>query len=305
MILINNQAMDLVLGYNIIRQAERELPSKWRTRLLSAYAQKQQAFAADRNAVEPPEHPLQGNLKVHLLESLLPDWHQCLEEQWTPKDHPGDQGENTFVNMLQQMDLPASFIVRGLRQRQGDDVDVTVVGPIGLWVFEVKFWRDKIGYHNEIWHYDPPHLERRLAPDKQWERMAKDVKNVLLGYDTFLMSRAPEFETIHGGIVFAYPDARLNIVESPVQWGKIADWQKRLRDVKPSPQVGETDVLAVLDALLAQHHRQEPKRVRSMQGCARQLVQDAEARLEAWTRVESEDDVLRSIWPSGGHEPSA
>jgi hypothetical protein len=135
--------------------------------------------------------------------------------------------------------------------------------------------------------------------------MAKDVKNVLLGYDTFLMSRVPEFETIHGGIVFAYPDAHLNIVESPVQWGKIADWQKRLRDVKPSPQVGEADVLAVLDALLAQHHRQEPKRVRSMQGCARQLVQDAEARLEAWTRVESEDDVLRSIWPSGGHGPLA
>jgi hypothetical protein len=135
--------------------------------------------------------------------------------------------------------------------------------------------------------------------------MAKDVKNILLGYDTFLMSRVPEFETIHGGIVFGYPDEHLNIVDAPVQWGKIADWQKRLRDVKPSPQVNEADVLAVLDAVLTQHHGQEPKGVRSMQGCARQLVQDAEARLEAWTRVESEEDVLRSLWLSGGHGPSA
>jgi hypothetical protein len=207
--------------------------------------------------------------------------------------------------MLQQMDLPASFIVRGLRQRQGDDVDVTVVGPIGLWVFAVKSWRDKIGYHDGVWHYDPLHLERRQAPDKEWERMAKDVKNVLLGYDTFLMSRAPEFETIHGGIVFAYPDAHLDIVDGPVEWGKIADWQKRLRDVKPNPQVDEADVLAALDALLTQPHGQEPKKIRSMQGCARQLVQDAEARLEAWTRLESEDDVLRSLWPNGGYEPLA
>ena len=304
MILINNQVMDLVLGYNIIRQAERELRGKWRTRLLSAYAQRQQDFAAGR-AAKPPEHPLQGNLKARLLDSLLPDWHYCLEEQWTSKDYAGDQGEDTFVHMLQQMDLPASFIVRGLRQRQGDDVDVTVVGPIGLWVFEVKFWRDKIGYHNEIWHYDPPHLERRLAPDKEWERMAKDVKNALLGYDTFLMSRAPEFETIHGGIVFACTDARLDIVDSPVEWGKIADWQKRLRDIEPSPQVDEAVVLAALDALLTWPNGQGPKKIRSMQGCARQLVQDAEARLEAWTRLESEDDVLRSLWPSGGCEPLA
>jgi len=304
MILINNQLMDLVLGYNIIRQAERELRGKWRTRLLSAYARKQQDFAAGR-AAKPPEHPLQGNLKARLLDSLLPDWHHCLEEQWTSKDYAGDQGDDTFVHMLQQMDLPASFIVRGLRQRQGDDVDVTVVGPIGLWVFEVKFWRDKIGYHDGVWHYDPLHLERRLAPDKEWERMAKDVKNALLGYDTFLMSRAPEFETIHGGIVFARPDARLDIVDGPVEWGKIADWQKRLRDVKPSPQVDEADVLAALDALLTRPHGQESKKFRSMQGCARQLVQDAEARLEAWTRLESEDDVLRSLWPDGGYEPLA
>ena len=296
MILINNQVMDLVLGYSVIRQAERELRSKWRTRLLSAYVQKRQASKAGHTAAEPPGHPLQGDLKARLLGSLLSDWHQCLERQWSPKNHPGDQGENTFVNSLQQMDLPASFIIHGLRQRQGDDVDVTVVGPIGLWVFEVKFWRDKIGYRNGAWHYDPPHLERKQAPDKQWERMAKDVKNVLFGHDLFLISRVPEFEAIHGGIVFAYPDARLNIVDCPVRWGKIADWQKCLGEVKPSPQVDEADVLAVLDALLTRHHGVELKGIRSMQGCAQQVVQEAEARLEAWTRVESEDDIEGGAW---------
>ena len=297
MILIDNHVIDLVLGYNIIREAERELRSKWRTRLLSAYVRKRLAYEADRITSEPPEHPLQGDLKDKLLGSLLSDWHHCLEAQWAPKDRPGDKGENTFVNSLQQMDLPASFIVQGLRQQQGDDVDVTVVGPIGIWVFEIKFWRDEIGYYNDLWHYDPPHLERKQAPDKQWERMAKDVKNTLLGHDMSLISRVPEFETIQGGIVFAYSDARFDIVDCPVKWGKIADWQKCLRDVKLSPRVHEADVMAVLDALLTQHHGVELKGIRSMQGCAQQLVREAEARLDAWTRVSRENDAF--VFPAG------
>lgn len=292
MILINNQVMDLVLGYNIVREAERKLSSKWRTRLLSAYVQKRRARTAGRTAYEPPEHPLHGDLKAQLLGSLLSDWHQCLEEPWVPEDRPGDIGENALVNLLQQMDSPGCFFVHGLRQRQGDDVDVTVVGPIGIWVFEVKLWRDKIEYYNGTWHYDPPHLERKQPPDKQWARMAKDVKNALLGHDMFLISRVPEFETIQGGIVFAHPDAHLDIIDCPVKWGKMADWQKRLGNVAPSPQVNEGDVLAVLDALLTLHHGVELRGIRSMQGSAQQLVQEAEARLEAWTRVHSEDDII-------------
>jgi hypothetical protein len=296
MILINNDVMDLVLGYNIIREAERELRSKWRTRLLSAYVRKRQAYEADGTVSEPLEHPLQGDLKAKLLGSLLSDWHQCLGGQWAAEDRAGDRGENAFVNSLQQIELPTCFIVHGLRQRQSDDVDVTVVGPIGIWVFEVKFWRDKIGYHNGIWHYDPPHLERKQDPDKQWERMAKDVKNTVLGHDLFLISRVPEFETIHGGIVFAHSGAHLDIVDCPVKWGTIADWQKCLRDVEIRRQIDEADVLAVLDALLAQHHGVELRGIRSMQGCAQQLVQETEAKLEAWTRVHSEDDFI--VWPA-------
>jgi hypothetical protein len=285
MILINNDVMDLVLGYNTIREAERELHSKWRDRLLSAYARKWQAYQEDPIALEPPEHPLHGDLKAQLLGSLLHDWHHWLEGQLAPKDRPGDEGENAFVHALQRMDFPTSFIIHGLRQQRGEDVDVTVVGPIGMWVFEVKFWRDKIGYRNGTWRYDPLHPERKLAPDKQWERMAKDVKNTLLGHDLFLVARVPEFETIHGGIVFAHPDAHLDIVDCPVKWGTIAYWQKCVGDAAPSPQVDEADVLAVLDALLTRHHGVEPKGIRSMQGYARQLVQEADAQLVAWTRV--------------------
>ena len=285
MILINKYVMDLVLGYNTIREAERELHSKWRDRLLLAYARKRQAYQADPTALEPPEHPLHGDLKVQLLGSLLSDWHHWLEGQLALKDRPGDEGENHFVSSLQRMDFPGSFIIHGLRQKRGDDVDVTVVGPIGIWVFEVKFWRDKIGYYNGTWRFDPPHLERQQAPDKQWERMAKDVKNALLGRDTFLLSRVPQFETIHGGIVFAYSDAHFDIVDCPVKWGTTAYWQKCLGDAAPNPPVGEADVLAVLDALLTQHHGVEPKGIRSMQGYARQLVREAEAQLVAWTRA--------------------
>jgi hypothetical protein len=285
MVLINKQVMDLVLGYSTIREAERELRNKWRERLLSAYVRKRQAYRANPADLEPPEHPLHGDLRAQLLGSLLSDWHRWLEGPLTPGDRPGDEGENHFVSSLQRMNFSTSFILRGLRQRQSDGVDVTVVGPIGIWVFEVKFWRGKIGYRSGTWRLDPPHLERQSAPDRQWERMAKDVKNTLLGHDTFLLSRAPQFETIQGGIVFAYSDAQFDVVDCPVKWGTTAYWQHRLQTAAPSSPVSETDVLTVLDALLTQHHRVEPKGVRSMQGYARQLVREAEARLVAWTRV--------------------
>jgi hypothetical protein len=185
---------------------------------------------------------------------------------------------------LLQLDLAASFIIHGLRQRQGDDVDVTVVGPIGIWVFEVKFWSGPISYRNGKWDYGGQHPERQQDPDKQWRRMADDVATTLLRRDGFLCFRVPEFKEIHGGIVFAYPGARPDIVGCPAKWGTTKHWQERLMKAEFSPRIDEADVLAVLEALLSQHQGVEPERIRSMEAYAEQIVQESVARLDAWTR---------------------
>ena len=149
-------------------------------------------------------------------------------------------------------------------------------------MFEVKFWRDRIKYLEGQWSYDPPHPERDKKPDQQWIRMADDVRSTLHRREGFLIAQVPELQEIHGGIVFAHGSAQLDIADCPVEWGNVDDWRERLLHVAPSPRVEGADVMTVIEALLTEHHGIEAGGVRSMDRYAEQVVQEAEARLEAW-----------------------
>jgi hypothetical protein len=283
MILIDNYVMGLMDGYDIVHDFERDLPAKWKEPLLQAYARKRLAYEANRAASEPPQHPLRGNLRTRLLESVVSDWYKCWEGQLAPEKRIGDKGENNFVSALQDLDLPSTLIIHGLLQRRGDDVDVTVIGPIGIWVFEVKYWSGKIIYRDGQWRYEPRHPERDQKPDKQWGRMVEDIKSTLERCDLFLISQVPEFEKIQGGIVFALSEAILDIQGCQVPYGKTVDWLKRLQDARPSPRVREAQILPATEKLLKRNYELAPDRFRSMEACARDVVKNAQERLESWT----------------------
>jgi hypothetical protein len=56
----------------------------------------------------------------------------------------GDQGEEAFVSYLARA-LPKDYIaVRGLLVARNLDADLIVVGPTGVWVYEVKHWTGEI-----------------------------------------------------------------------------------------------------------------------------------------------------------------
>jgi len=245
---------------------------------------------------KPPQHPLQEPLKAKLFPPLLPLWRERLRGQLpTHVPYEGFTGESDFVKSLQRLQCDSSYIIYRLRQRPGDDVDVTVVGPKGVWVFEVKYWSGRITWHNGRWSHEKPYYkpggipaieskEVEQPPDQQWRRMADDVAETLRRRVPWLVARLPALAQIKGGLVFSHPEAIYDIArDCPCAWGTIAGWTRELSRTPTVPGVSEGVALQILDALLSRHRQvSEDEMTISMDTYAAQLVQKAEAHLVEW-----------------------
>jgi hypothetical protein len=245
-----------------------------------------------------PEHPLHGRLRARLFPSLLPRWRQGLVGRFPPgKPYEGVVGERRFVQALQRSKAPGYILYR-LRQRPGDDVDVVVVGPSGVWVFEVKYWSGRIVWKNGGWYREKSYYapggrlvteprEVSQPPDQQWRRMADDVAETLRRRGRQLLARIPSLIQIRGGLAFTHDKASYEIAtDCPFAWGGIGLWQQQLAKTPGLDGLGERDILQVLDALLARHSEFNGQGdVLSMEAYAEDLIRGVEARLAAWTRV--------------------
>jgi hypothetical protein len=358
MILVDQRVANLVQGYDRVRRSDRELVSKWRHRLLAAYARQRNAYdsaQAQRRArairtlpwllvalavgslllvggllleatwLSPllvvlglaaggagggvglwqftltaprrPEHPLRGRQRARLFPSLLPPWRQGLGGRFPAgKPYEGVVGEREFVQAIQRL-AARGYLLYRLRQRQGDDVDVVVVGPSGVWVFEVKYWSGRIVWQRGQWYreksyYAPggrPVTEPREVsqpPDQQWRRMADDVAETLRRRDPQLVAQFPSLTQIRGGLAFTHPEASYEIApDAPFAWGTIGYWQQQVGKAQALAGLRERDVLRVLDALLTRHSNiSEESEVLPMDLYAEDLARGREARLAAWAR---------------------
>lgn len=125
----------------------------------------------------------------------------------------GDVGEEAFVSHLAGA-LPGEYVaVRGLLVARRLDADVIVVGPTGIWVYEVKHWTGEIACERGRWrrtktYYGPGgRLVRETEGldksfDKQWVKEADSVKEALRRN---LRLYPHLHEAVGGGIVFTYP----------------------------------------------------------------------------------------------------
>jgi hypothetical protein len=366
MILIDNCLTDLVVGYQAIRQVERDLPRKWRGPLLAAYARRRQAFEQARarrrlrlkqlmiglsllavlfclglslgpiaalvtgtqattltclgqlmalgatasvgvlmvamgivttGGLRPPDHPLAPDQKAKLFLPLLPTWRERLRGQLpAEKPYDGAVGEYDLIDRLERMG--AGFILYRLRQNQGrDDVDVTVVGPKGIWVFEVKYWAGKTTWRNGQWrrektYFGPgrvPIVEPRDVgepPNEQWRRMVHDIVETLHRNAGPLLRRLPGADDVQGGIVFTHPEATYDIARSsPFNWGDPMFWMRKLDQARPIRGLEELEGLELVEALLKRHRQVSGETAAvSMEAFANQLIRNAETRLQAWTQ---------------------
>ena len=240
-----------------------------------------------RQRPQPPLHPLHANL----FPPLLPAWKQALIGQLpsTTADF-GAIGEYDFIHHLQQKLDDSHYIISRLRQKQGDDVDVTVVGPSGLWVFEVKYWSGRIVWQNGQWQHEKNHRNNASPsiitqpPDEQWRRMTADVARSIQYRAPQLVSRFLTHISAKGGVVFTHKEATYAIAPGcPAAWGNIATWERRLVSAPKVPGWDERVTLTVLDALLARHHQVvEPGTPKSMHQVSQQLVAQTEKRLASW-----------------------
>jgi hypothetical protein len=244
-----------------------------------------------------PAHPLHGRLRTRLFPSLLPRWRQGLVGRFPPgKPYEGVVGERRFVQALQRSKAQGYILYR-LRQRHGDDVDAVVVGPSGVWVFEVKYWSGRIVWQDGQWYREKTYYapggrlvteprEVSQPPDHQWQRMADDVIETLRRRDRQLLARIPSLARIRGGLAFTHDGASYEIAaDCPFAWGKIGLWQQQLAKAPRLAGLHERDLLLVIDALLARHSEfGEQSEALSMEVYAKDLVQGVEARLATWTR---------------------
>src|SRR5262249_28183154 len=141
----------------------------------------------------------------------------------------------------------------------GLDVDLLVVGPTAVWVFEVKHWTGLIMCRDGHWWRSKNYYssqgalrcdEGEIKPfDRQWIRERKEIQETLRR-----RVRPPHLgERVTGGLVFTHLNVVLDIDESvKCGFGSPEFWATHLREVAGRNQESITlsSKLAVLDGLL-------------------------------------------------------
>ncbi len=241
--LIDKSVTDITAGFDGLLRAETDLRSRWRSKLLFAYAQRK-AIPAQETGIQrrkqvvillsvllgaglifiglgvacrgisqkednllwyccgapllallgllilgaagfsrrstPPQKP--SRVPLHPLRSgpqqkgIFPD----LQKSWmeglagvlndevpdypdykssSAKDH-GAEGERVFIQRLREICCDDYFVLARAMQRPKEDVDVILVGPKGVWVFEVKHWSGEIYWDDRGWRRKQTYHER-------------------------------------------------------------------------------------------------------------------------------------------------
>jgi hypothetical protein len=248
-------------------------------------------FVFWRRKPSRPKHPL----REEIFRPLLPRWRAGLRGS-LPQHLPyeGAAGEYKFIRQLKALKIPA-YIAYRLQQQPGDDLDVTIVGRKGLWLFEVKYWSGEIIWQNGQWsryktYFQPGGQQIReprpvsQPPEQQWRRMVEDTRRTLEMRASHLVQHYSSLSKIHGGVVFSHPEAAFHISpEASFTWGNIRFWMDRIQAATTQREMNERTTLQVMETLLARHQQlQEVCQVHSMLAYAEKLIQEAEFQLAEW-----------------------
>ncbi len=212
-------------------------------------------------------------------ELLARRWWESLAPAEMVIEKGGDRGEVDFLARLSQRLSDEYLAVRGLLTSAtvANDTDVLVVGPSGIWIFEVKHWRGKIVKQDGVWKQiqsqrGRKRVEERIveqAPDDQWLRQAQEVVKTLqrrLPKDALPAGLDPA-DLVQGGVVFTHPKAVIvkeNIRGHTAAYGLAEPWVERLAQAAPAAGFTLEARLCVLDALFEWAALNERKVVKVM-----------------------------------------
>lgn len=188
-------------------------------------------------------------------------WWKNLEPRSILAQNAGAEGIGRFLGFLED-NLPDTYIAIPeilTSIKKVTDTDVLLLGPSGIWVFEVKHWYGTIYKREGVWWHVVSkrridHLqdsgEKKQGPDEQWTNQVREIK-------TTLKRRRPNVawttEIIRGGVVFSNPGAilnRSNIQGNSAPYGQPRNWLDRINK-EQAVQGFNTEVqLQILEALI-------------------------------------------------------
>jgi hypothetical protein len=228
------------------------------------------------------------------LKDEVPDYPDHLNKN---ENEHAAQGERIFIRRLREHLDDHYYVLARLMQRPGEDVDVILIGPKGIWVFEVRHWSGEIYWDDQGWRRIQTNYERGgvevtsqpevgVPPDQQWIRAAAEVSRTLQARATWVLKRYPALEQVHGGIVFTKEEADLSFQPGrPAFWGTLNSWIETLHHVEPKIELDTRSILQLVEALLSCHWELAPaEQRRSMRAYARGVIQEAEDQLEEWVQ---------------------
>jgi hypothetical protein len=259
----------------------------------------------------PPENPVsrtsndedESPLRQRLFPELLPLWQRELAVG-IPTELEVDRiaeetgkwgliGEFDLIRALEPVASPDTSILHNVQLKPGDDLDVVVIGPKGIWYFEVKHWNADFVWQNGAWqilqfdqatqNFEP--VPMREYPDQQWARMREEA---LATFDASgagnLLKKLPVLGNIQGGIVFSNVHARIEIDRSaPFRYGTIEQWvaayqsAPRLRDMSPGR------ALHLVEILLKRHQSLFPQVVlHSTRDVITKVLAEVEVGIQEW-----------------------
>jgi hypothetical protein len=255
-----------------------------------------------------PLHPFRfGPNKQRIYPDLRTKWMDGLSgdiEKQIP-DYPdesrnfeidyGAEGERIFIQRLNEILDNHTFAIARFLKNPREDIDLIVIGPKGIWVFEVKHWSGEIYWDDQGWRRVQTYHELggielvkqtdiHKTPDQQWIRSAEQVRNLLHSHAPEVLSHFPELKQVKGGIVFTKENSTLNFQPGrTVFWGTLDFWIKIIHQTKTKINLDNRNALKLVEIFLEHQQTLNPGRVtRSMQKFAQVIVQEANERLRAW-----------------------
>lgn len=179
------------------------------------------------------------------------------------KREHGDKGEQLFTDQLGGLG-PGYVAVRDMLVKPNLDADMVLVGPTGVWVFEVKHWAGEIVCQGGRWQrtrtYHQPggrqvtETKTFRPPDEQWVRERDAIEQTIRKK---LATVADELcSQIRGGVVFSHPDAHVSVDDTACSWwGTPSQWARAVAAASPQATMTPQLVLDVVEVLLTWHHR--------------------------------------------------
>jgi len=236
----------------------------------------------------PPENPL----KSALIEPLLPEWQRRLagtNRQTRFNEH--EKGVFSFIARLQTID-PEAYLIQGLQMEPDKPIDLTILGPRGIWVFKVIHRDGLIRWRDSRWTHQRTHLRVSGAAlaeirdleadyDSVWRASVDSLTAALQESLPELIGRTKTILRIRGGLVFSHRRARIDIPPGcPFNWGIIPFWISKLREVPPVMGFDNLTVFQILEALITKHNQVTGSQpVLSMLDAAEALIEAENSRL--------------------------